>query len=73
MINHAMFQRNERTGYVLKPPPLRIGDKTHLMQRGEHFLDVTVSYLGSLSCSKSADYEFLTTDHIRATIAPRTG
>lgn len=42
MINHAMFQRNERTGYVLKPPPLRIGSKTHLMQRGEHVLNVTI-------------------------------
>lgn len=43
MINQAMFQRNGRSGYLLKPPPLRSGGKAHLMQRGEHFLDVTVS------------------------------
>ncbi|GJJ14667.1 hypothetical protein Clacol_008933 [Clathrus columnatus] len=42
MMNHAMFHQNGRTGYVLKPPPLRNGDKAHLMQRGEHFLDVTI-------------------------------
>ena len=43
MINHAMFQRNGRAGYVLKPPALQAVDKTLLAKRTKHFLDVKVS------------------------------
>jgi phosphatidylinositol phospholipase C delta len=42
MINHAMFQRNGRAGYVLKPRALRDPTKDLLNQRTKHFLDVTV-------------------------------
>ncbi|KAI0089012.1 hypothetical protein BDY19DRAFT_906468 [Irpex rosettiformis] len=42
MINHAMFQRNSRLGYVLKPTALRNADKQLLAQRTQHFLDVTI-------------------------------
>lgn len=49
MINHAMFQRNGRSGYVLKPEvlrkteDLRKSDKEHLHHRKQHYLEVTVS------------------------------
>ena len=43
MINHAMFQRNGRAGYVLKPLALRTADKALLAKRTNHFLNVTVS------------------------------
>ncbi len=42
MINHAMFQRNGRAGYVLKPLALRINDKQLLSKRTKHFLNITV-------------------------------
>jgi phosphatidylinositol phospholipase C delta len=42
VINHAMFQRNGRCGYVLKPRALRTPDKRSLSMRTRHFLDVTV-------------------------------
>jgi phosphatidylinositol phospholipase C, delta len=42
MINHAMFQRNNRHGYVLKPRALREPSKDLLNNRTKHFLDVTV-------------------------------
>ncbi|KAF8634995.1 hypothetical protein AX15_000610 [Amanita polypyramis BW_CC] len=46
MINHAMFQRNGRSGYVLKPAALRPGlgmvGKALLGKRTRHYLDVTV-------------------------------
>ena len=44
MINHAMFQRNGRSGYVLKPPALRSGPgfKELLGRRTSHHLDLTV-------------------------------
>jgi phosphatidylinositol phospholipase C, delta len=45
MINHAMFQRNDRLGYVLKPSPLRNADKQLLSQRTRHFFDVTVRFM----------------------------
>jgi hypothetical protein len=41
-INHAMFQRNGRTGYVLKPEALRNFEKDLLSKRTQHFLDVSV-------------------------------
>lgn len=45
MINQAMFQRNGRSGYVLKPLALRNPekDKDLLSNRTKHFFDVTVS------------------------------
>ncbi|KAI0922841.1 hypothetical protein AcV5_009715 [Taiwanofungus camphoratus] len=42
MINHAMFQRNGRAGYVLKPLALRTTDKHLLTKRTNHRLDVTI-------------------------------
>jgi C2 domain. len=42
MINHAMFQCNGRSGYVLKPPALRMPQKNLLSRRTNHFLDVTI-------------------------------
>ncbi|KAF9494260.1 hypothetical protein BDN71DRAFT_1449158 [Pleurotus eryngii] len=43
MINHAMFQRNGRCGYVLKPLALRSGAHKHLLsKRTNHFFDVTI-------------------------------
>lgn len=46
IMNFAMFQRNGRCGYVLKPEPLRIKDKDTTKQRTKHFLDITVrSYI----------------------------
>jgi phosphatidylinositol phospholipase C delta len=37
-----MFQRNGRSGYVLKPSALRIPHKGLLSSRTKHFLDVTI-------------------------------
>jgi len=45
MINHAMFQRNGRAGYVLKPLALRIPDKELLSRRTQHSLDITACFL----------------------------
>ena len=42
MINHAMFQRNGRAGYVLKPLALRNPNKENLTKLTKHFLDVQV-------------------------------
>ena len=42
MINHAMFQRNGRAGYVLKPLALRSNDKQLLAKRTKHLLNITV-------------------------------
>ena len=42
MINHAMFQRNGRSGYVLKPLALRSQDKSLLNKKTRHYLDITV-------------------------------
>ncbi|KAL0568203.1 hypothetical protein V5O48_013787 [Marasmius crinis-equi] len=43
-INHAMFQRNGRIGYVLKPLALRMpqSQKELLSKKTQHYLDVTV-------------------------------
>lgn len=55
MINHAMFQRNGRAGYVLKPEVLRKtedprkSDKEHLHHHTQHCLEVTVSLHSPLS------------------------
>jgi phosphatidylinositol phospholipase C delta len=42
-MNQAMFQRNGRSGYVLKPAALREGGAELLSKHTRHFLDVTVS------------------------------
>ncbi|KAG2120381.1 1-phosphatidylinositol-4,5-bisphosphate phosphodiesterase 1 [Suillus clintonianus] len=42
MINHAMFQRNGRAGYVLKPLALRTHDKELLSRHTQHSLDIKV-------------------------------
>ncbi|KAI5984251.1 PLC-like phosphodiesterase [Pisolithus marmoratus] len=42
MINHAMFQRNGRAGYLLKPEALRLPDESILARRTLHHLDVLV-------------------------------
>jgi len=42
MINHAMFQRNGRSGYVLKPLALRTPDKGLLCKRTKHILSVNI-------------------------------
>jgi len=45
MINHAMFQRNGRCGYVLKPRALRTQDKRSVSMRTRHYLNITVRAL----------------------------
>ena len=43
MINHAMFQRNGRSGYVLKPPAIRLAQKKDLLAiRTLHSFEVTI-------------------------------
>ncbi|KAF8800712.1 PLC-like phosphodiesterase [Phlegmacium glaucopus] len=43
MINHAMFQRNGRSGYVLKPPAVRLSHKKDLLaQKTLHSFEVTI-------------------------------
>ena len=43
MINHAMFQRNGRSGYVLKPPAIRLSTKKELLaKRTLHSFEVTI-------------------------------
>lgn len=42
-MNQAMFQRNGRSGYVLKPAALREGGDKLLSKYTRHILDVTVS------------------------------
>ncbi len=44
VINHAMFQRNGRSGYVLRPLALRSHDKSLLNKRTRHYLDITVRH-----------------------------
>ena len=52
MINHAMFQRNGRAGYVLKPLALRSNDKTLLAKHTSHTFDVTVRILVTALCHR---------------------
>ncbi|EJD01915.1 PLC-like phosphodiesterase [Fomitiporia mediterranea MF3/22] len=42
MINHSMFQRNGRAGYVLKPPALRVPSKELLAKHTNHALDLKI-------------------------------
>ncbi|KAI3622690.1 hypothetical protein WG66_015489 [Moniliophthora roreri] len=54
MINHAMFQRNGRCGYVLKPLALRMAHKEILSKRKEHYLDVAIISAQQLPRPKDA-------------------
>ena len=54
MMNHAMFQRNGRLGYVLKPSALRLGSKDRLSHRTEHYLDVSIISAQQLPRPKDA-------------------
>lgn len=54
MLNHAMFQRNGRCGYVLKPLALRTSGKHLLSQLTRHHLDVTVISAQQLPRPKNA-------------------
>jgi hypothetical protein len=42
MINYAMFQRNGKAGYVLKPIGLRSAEKSQLMKVRKYQLRLTV-------------------------------
>lgn len=42
MINHSMFQRNGRAGYLLKPEALRSKEKNLLMIKKMHCLNIKV-------------------------------
>ncbi|KAJ3506827.1 hypothetical protein NLJ89_g6652 [Agrocybe chaxingu] len=42
MINHAMFQRNGRSGYVLKPTAIRLAQKDLLAKRAMYNLEATI-------------------------------
>ncbi|KAI0258582.1 1-phosphatidylinositol-4,5-bisphosphate phosphodiesterase 1 [Gloeopeniophorella convolvens] len=55
VINHAMFQRNGRCGYVLKPLALRAPDKSLLSKRTRHYLDITVISAQQLPRPKDAN------------------
>jgi len=54
VINRAMFQRNGRSGYALKPLALRSHDKSLLNKRTRHFLDITVISAQQLPLPKDA-------------------
>lgn len=54
MINHAMFQRNGRSGYVLKPLALRAPSKDLLMKRTNHIFQVTIISAQQLPRPKNA-------------------
>ncbi|TFK21219.1 1-phosphatidylinositol-4,5-bisphosphate phosphodiesterase 1 [Coprinopsis marcescibilis] len=42
VMNQAMFQRNGRSGYILKPDALRLLDKNLIANHSKGFLDVTI-------------------------------
>lgn len=42
MINYAMFQRNGRSGYVLKPEAIRLAQKDLLAKRTDHVFRVKI-------------------------------
>ncbi|KAJ7059156.1 phosphoinositide-specific phospholipase C [Mycena amicta] len=49
-INHAMFQRNGGTGYVLKPPALRLSSHKELLSKTtEHVLELSIISAQQLS------------------------
>jgi phosphatidylinositol phospholipase C, delta len=43
MMNQAMFRRNGRSGYVLKPPALLADNGDLLSKHTKHLFEVTVS------------------------------
>ncbi|KAF6757913.1 phosphoinositide-specific phospholipase C [Ephemerocybe angulata] len=54
MINHAMFQRNGRSGFVLKPLALRAPSKDLLLKRTQHVLQATIISAQQLPRPKNA-------------------
>ncbi|KAF8555567.1 PLC-like phosphodiesterase [Imleria badia] len=70
MINHAMFQRNGRAGYVLKPEVLRKSDdhrksdKEHLHYHKQYYLEVTVISAQQLPRPKDAMGHEITDKHV---------
>ncbi|KAJ3744634.1 PLC-like phosphodiesterase [Lentinula detonsa] len=54
MINHAMFQRNGGSGYLLKPLPLRMPHKGLLSKQTRHHLDLTIISAQHLPTPKDA-------------------
>ncbi|KAF9558976.1 PLC-like phosphodiesterase [Agrocybe pediades] len=54
MINHAMFQRNGKSGYVLKPEALRQANKDMLSKRRLHNFDVRIISAQQLPRPKDA-------------------
>ncbi|EIN14625.1 PLC-like phosphodiesterase [Punctularia strigosozonata HHB-11173 SS5] len=55
MINHSMFQRNGRCGYVLKPRALREPSKDLLSRRTQHYLDISIISAQQLPRPKDAN------------------
>ncbi|OCB89387.1 PLC-like phosphodiesterase [Sanghuangporus baumii] len=64
MINHSMFQRNGRAGYVLKPPALRDYNKELLAKRTNHVLDLTIISAQQLPRRKDSEGREIITDSI---------
>ena len=54
MINHAMFQRNGRSGYVLKPPAIRLAQKDLLAKRTMLSFNATIISAQQLPRPKDA-------------------
>ena len=50
MMNMAMFQRNGRAGYILKPKALRPGGEELFEKYTKHALEVTVCKIVLSSC-----------------------
>ncbi|KAL5497818.1 hypothetical protein ACEPAH_2749 [Sanghuangporus vaninii] len=64
MINHSMFQRNGRAGYVLKPPALRDYNKELLAKRTNHILDLRIISAQQLPRRKDSEGREIITDSI---------
>jgi hypothetical protein len=64
MINRAMFQRNGRAGYVLKPLALRTHDKELLSRHTQHSLEIVACYFLAVF-DTSNSYAFI--GHLRST------
>lgn len=64
MINHAMFQRNGKAGYVLKPAGLRSADRALLLKTRKYQLRLMVSFKSDrpvnsdMICRSSPDSSF---------------
>jgi len=67
MINYAMFNRNKRLGYVLKPAALRLKDKQMTSKHTKHFLDVTIISAQQLTHQKDTQGRDIDT---KRTISP---